>query len=317
MAENFAIIGTGGFVAPRHLDAIKKTGNRVAVAVDRNDAVGILDKYFPEAKFFLDVEKFIEYIDYRKKNPSEKISFISICTPNYLHYYHAYISMRLGANVICEKPLVINPDHLNSLLEMERETGQIVYGISQLRFSPTLRRLKHEIQNGDTKKREVSLTYITSRGDWYSSSWKSYAEKSGGLAMNIGFHLFDLLLWIFGDVEDTKVYLSERERMAGYLRMQRANVKWLLSVNNKDISSDSNNSKSMISRSLNLDGSIIDFSDVSDSLHTDLFRETLQGNGLKILDLKPAVDLAYDIQNSDTTPLEGENHPMLTRGKNE
>ncbi len=235
--NNFAITGVAGYVAPRHLKAIKDTGNNLIAAVDPHDSVGILDSFFPQTSFFTEIERFDRHLEkLRRSNQDDKLDYLTICSPNHLHDAHMRLALRLGADVICEKPLVLNPWNLDLLEELEEETNSKIFTVLQLRLHPSLIKLKNEIDNSDpSKKHNVELSYITSRGLWYHYSWKAHPQKSGGIATNIGIHLFDLLIWIFGDIKECHVHHRNSNAMGGFIELERANVKWFLSIDKNDL----------------------------------------------------------------------------------
>lgn len=304
MVKNFAITGVGGYIAPRHLKAIKDTGNNLIAAVDPNDSVGIIDRYFPEAAFFTEIERFDRHLEKLKRGGHEnKIDYLSICTPNNLHDAHIRLALRLGADAICEKPLVLNPWNLDALEELEAETGKRVYTILQLRVHPALIALKQKYTeedalNNGAKKHEVVLNYITSRGPWYHYSWKGMPERSGGLATNIGVHFFDLLLWLFGAAQESAVTLSESKKMAGNLELKNANVKWFLSINRGDLPPEAIEKEMSTYRSITVDGKEIEFTDGFTDLHTKVYEETLNGRGFGITDVRPSITLVQNIRSS-------------------
>ncbi|HYG18511.1 MAG TPA: Gfo/Idh/MocA family oxidoreductase, partial [Ohtaekwangia sp.] len=287
--KNFALIGVAGFVAPRHLKAIKETGNNLVAALDKFDQVGILDSYFPKSDFFTEFERFDRHLDKLKRNGT-KIDYVSICTPNYLHDSHIRFALRHQADAICEKPLVLNPWNVDALSEIERETGKKVYTILQLRLHPTIIALKEKIAKSDPQKiYDIDLSYITSRGNWYQISWKGDLSKSGGVATNIGIHFFDMLLWIFGDVQDSRVTAQSEHTAEGTLTLRRARVKWMLSIN-PDTLPDAVKAKGQRTfRSIRIEGEEIEFSEGFTDLHTRSYEEILKGNGFGLADAKPSI----------------------------
>jgi UDP-N-acetyl-2-amino-2-deoxyglucuronate dehydrogenase len=297
MMKNFALIGVAGFIAPRHLRAIKDTGNNLVAALDKHDNVGVLDSYFPNADFFTEFERFDRHLD-KLKRKGEKVDYFSICSPNYLHDSHIRFALRYGAHAICEKPLVLNPWNLDALAEMETETGKRVYTILQLRLHPSLIGLRERILNGPKEKcYEVDLRYITSRGHWYQSSWKGDLSKAGGIATNIGIHFFDMLIWIFGSVKNIKVDQLQSDHASGSLELERANVKWFLSINDEHLPNDMKAAGKRTYRSLKLAGEEIEFSEGFTDLHTKSYAEILKGNAFGIADAQPSIDLVYKIRN--------------------
>jgi len=294
--KKFALIGAAGFIAPRHLKAMKDNGCDLVAAVDKHDNVGILDSYFPNADFFTEFERFDRHID-KLKRKGEKVDFISICSPNYLHDSHIRFSLRAGAEAICEKPLVLNPWNLDALLEIERETGRKVNTILQLRLHPSIIALREQVRAaGPDKIYEVNLIYITSRGHWYQSSWKGDNAKSGGIATNIGIHFFDMLMWIFGELQDIDVTTYRPDQASGRLRLKQANVEWFLSINAQHLPADVIASGKRTFRTLTMEGTEIEFSDGFTDLHTKSYAEILKGNGFGISEAKPSLDLVYQIR---------------------
>ena len=295
--KNFALIGAGGYIAPRHMKAIKETGNNLIAALDKNDSVGILDNYFPEADFFTEFERFDRHLE-KLKRQGTHIDYVTICSPNYLHDAHIRFGLRLGADVICEKPLVLNPWNVDALMEMEKETGKKVYTILQLRLHPAIIALKEKILKGPKdKKYKINLKYITSRGHWYNVSWKGDVHKSGGIATNIGIHFFDMLLWIFGDVRTNDVYKHDKNVASGKLILDKAEVSWFLSIDAKDLPKEIATSGKRIFRSITIDGEEFEFSDGFTELHNRSYEEILKGNGFQIEETKRSIQLVHDIRN--------------------
>ncbi len=309
--RNFAVIGVGGYVAARHLNAIKANGNRVVAALDKSDSVGILDSYFPNAEFFTEFERFDRHVEkLRRMGENSRIHYVSICSPNYLHDAHIRFALRIHAHPICEKPLVINPWNIDPLEELERDYGKKIYCILQLRLHPVLIDLKEQIQKEQASKRHViDMTYITSRGRWYFSSWKGDPEKSGGIATNIGIHFFDMLMWIFGDVRYHELHYSDPTRMAGFLRLERADVRWFLSVNRTDLPA---HAAGPTYRSISIDGQEIEFSGKFTDLHTLVYRDILSGGGCGINEVRPSINLVHALRSSVVHQAENaRRHPML------
>lgn len=296
--KNFAIIGVGGYIAPRHLRAIRDTGNRLIAAVDPKDSVGILDQFGFDVRFFTEIERFDRHLEKLRRGPeAERVHYISVCSPNYLHDAHCRLAMRVGADVICEKPLVINPWNLDALAELEAETGRKVNTVLQLRLHPELMKLRQTLLAARTNRQhDVVLKYITSRGAWYHVSWKGDAEKSGGVATNIGIHLFDLLLWLFGEAGEVKVYQADAQRMAGFIEMEFARVRWSLSVDHHDLPFPAQPGQKSTYRSITVDGQEIEFSEGFSDLHTRVYAETLAGNGFSIADARPSITLTHRIR---------------------
>ena len=294
--KNFALIGAAGFIAPRHMKAIKETGNNLVAALDKHDNVGILDSYFPNADFFTEFERFDRHLD-KLKRKGDKIDYISICSPNYLHDSHIRYALRYGADAICEKPLVLNPWNLDALAEIEKETGKKVYTILQLRLHPSIIALREKIKNGPKDKiYDVDLTYITSRGNWYHSSWKGDASKSGGVATNIGIHFFDMLIWIFGDVKENKVNQLTDETASGFIELSQARVNWNLSIDYNQIPQEIRSQGKRTFRSLMMEGEQIEFSDGFTDLHTKSYEGILKGQGFGIAETRPSIELAKAIR---------------------
>jgi UDP-N-acetyl-2-amino-2-deoxyglucuronate dehydrogenase len=295
--KNFALIGAAGFIAPRHMKAIKETKNNLVAALDKHDNVGILDSYFPNADFFTEFERFDRHLD-KLKRKGDKIDYISICSPNYLHDSHIRYALRYGADAICEKPLVLNPWNLDALAEIEKETGRNLYTILQLRLHPSIIALREKVKNGPKDKiYDVDLTYITSRGNWYHSSWKGDSSKSGGVATNIGIHFFDMLIWIFGDVTKNEVKQLTTDTAAGYLELGRARVTWMLSIDYDQIPQDVKAAGKRTFRSLTMEGEQIEFSDGFTDLHTRSYEEILKGNGFGLTETRASIELVYSIRN--------------------
>jgi UDP-N-acetyl-2-amino-2-deoxyglucuronate dehydrogenase len=313
MSKNFAIIGVGGYVAPRHLKAIRDTGNRLVASVDPKDSVGILDQYSFDASFFTEIERFDRHIEKLRLGAEEDcIHYITICSPNYLHDAHCRLALRAGADVICEKPLVVNPWNLDALAQLEEETGRQINTILQLRVHPELLKLKESIeQEMSNRHHEVTLTYITSRGPWYFYSWKGAPEKSGGIATNIGIHFFDLLIWLFGQPGEIRVYHSDSHRMAGFIELERARVKWFLSIDHNDLPFQSQPGKKNTFRSITVDGKEIEFSEGFTDLHTRVYEETLAGRGFRIEDARPSIELTHRIRTALISNQDEMVHPML------
>jgi len=309
---NFALIGAAGFVAPRHMKAISDTGHRLVAATDPNDAVGILDHYSFDVRFFPEIERFDRHLDKLRRGPEEqRIHWVSICSPNYLHDAHIRLALRNGANVICEKPLVINPWNLTALEELERETGRRIDTVLQLRLHPAIVALKAEIDAAPAgSRRDVLLTYITSRGPWYHVSWKGIEERSGGIATNIGIHFFDMLMWLFGRVQGVEVHLREKGRMAGFIELERADVRWLLSVERQDLPFTPQMGGRTTFRSVTIDGQEIEFTEGFTDLHTRVYEKSLALQGFGIGDARPSIELVHRIR---TIPLGATalRHPKL------
>jgi UDP-N-acetyl-2-amino-2-deoxyglucuronate dehydrogenase len=297
MPKNFAITGVGGFVAPRHLKAIQDTGNRLVAAVDPHDAVGILDRFAFDVRFFTEFERFDRHLEKLRRGPAEdRVDFVSVCSPNYLHDAHIRLALRVGANAICEKPLVINPWNLDGLQEIEHETGKKVFTVLQLRLHPDLLALKAKLDASPAKMHDVTLNYITGRGRWYNVSWKGSEERSGGVVTNIGIHFFDLLLWLFGGVESSTVFNREATKASGLLELARARVRWSLSTDIRDLPFTPHVGGKTTFRSIRVDGSEVEFSEGFVDLHTKVYQDVLDGGGFGIDDARPAIALAHRIR---------------------
>ncbi|MFN8413216.1 MAG: Gfo/Idh/MocA family oxidoreductase [Anaerolineales bacterium] len=311
MSKNFAVIGVGGYIAPRHLRAIRDTGNQLVAAVDPKDSVGILDQYSFDVKFFTEIERFDRHLEKLRRGIDEnRVHYVTVCSPNYLHDSHCRLALRVGADVICEKPLVINPWNFDALEELEAETKRRVYTILQLRVHPALIELRTSLQKSN-QIHEVELSYITSRGPWYQVSWKGHEDKSGGVATNIGVHFFDLLIWLFGSVNGVKVYHSDESRMSGFIELERARVKWFLSVDKNDLPDSAKSGNKTTFRSITVDGKEIEFSEGFTDLHTRVYEETLAGRGFGIADARPSINLTYAIRTAPISPKDELVHPML------
>ena len=313
MMKNFALIGAAGYVAPRHMKAIKDTGNRLVAALDKHDAMGIIDSYFPDGEFFVEFERFDRHIEKLKRQGEEKrVNYVSIASPNYLHDAHIRFALRVGAHAICEKPLVLNPWNVDALNEIEKETGARVNAILQLRLHPTMKELKQRVEKGPRdKKADIDLTYITSRGRWYAISWKGDISKSGGIATNIGIHFFDMLQWIFGKTQWNVVHLLQPTKAAGFLELEGARVRWFLSLDSKDLPEAARACAKTTYRSITVDGEELEFSEGFTDLHTLSYQEILAGNGFGLDDTKPSIETAFEIRNAREAPLRGDYHPLV------
>ncbi len=315
VAKNFAITGVGGYIAPRHLRAIRDTGNRLCAALDPSDSVGILDQYSFDVRFFTEFERFDRHIEkLRRGDPADRIDYVSICSPNHLHDAHIRFALRVGADAICEKPLVLNPWNCDALQELENEFGRRIFSILQLRVHPAMMALKRQLQHeAATRKHEICLTYVTSRGRWYFVSWKGNEERSGGLATNIGIHFFDLLIWLFGPVEHSDVHFAAPTCTGGYLELERARVNWFLSVDREDLPQDALDAGRTTFRSIMVDGEKVEFSEGFTDLHTRMYEEILAGRGFGIDDVRPSIQLAHDIRHATPSGVRAESHPFLGR----
>lgn len=310
--KRFALIGAGGYIAPRHLKAIKETGNIVVAALDKNDSVGILDSYFPDADFFTEFERFDRHLELLRRNKGQSVDYVSICSPNYLHDAHIRFALRIRADAICEKPLVLNPWNVTGLTDIEKETGKCIYSILQLRLHPAIVALKERIDKSpENKTFDIDLTYITSRGHWYMASWKGDMSKSGGIATNIGVHFFDILSWIFGGARKNIVHKHGPMRAAGFLELDRARVRWFLSLERRDLPFAPGAGKPTTYRSITVDGEEIEFSGGFADLHTESYRQILAGGGFGLQDVISSVEIVSDIRNAEPVGLKGDYHPLL------
>jgi UDP-N-acetyl-2-amino-2-deoxyglucuronate dehydrogenase len=311
--HNFAITGVAGFIAPRHLNAIRDTGNRLVAAADPHDAVGILDRYSFDTRFFTEIERFDRHLEKLRRGPEAgRVTWLTICSPNYLHDAHVRLALRIGANVICEKPLVINPWNLDALEELAAETGGVVNTVLQLRLHPELVALKRQIAESPSHVRhQVCLTYVTARGGWYDVSWKGSIEHSGGVVTNIGIHFFDMLLWLFGSVEANEVHIREPKKAAGNLELERASVRWFLSTDARDLPFAPAPGSRTTFRSIEVNGKEIEFTDGFADLHTEIYREALAGRGFTIADARPSIELAHRIRTQPLSPVNAGAHPQL------
>ncbi len=308
--KNFVLIGASGYIAPRHLKAVKDTGNNLLAAYDPFDSVGVMDSYFPNADFFVEFERFDRHVD-KLKRKNIPVDYVSICSPNYLHDSHIRFGLRNGANVICEKPLVLNPWNAQSLIDLEKETGKHINNILQLRLHPNIIELKKKVEESPKDKVfEFDLTYITSRGNWYYTSWKGDVSKSGGIATNIGIHFFDMLTWIFGETKKNVVHVHTHDRAAGYLEFTKARVRWFLSINADTLPESAKQKNMRTYRSMNLEGQEIEFSDGFTDLHTNSYNEIIKGNGFTVKDAMPSIEIAYTIRKETPIGLKGDYHPF-------
>jgi UDP-N-acetyl-2-amino-2-deoxyglucuronate dehydrogenase len=308
--KQFGVIGLSGYIAPRHIKAIKETNNNLLAATDPHDNVGFLDSYYPEASFFTEYERFDRYMD-KLQNASSGVDFVSVCSPNYLHDAHIKSALRWGADAICEKPLVLNPWNLDTLLRLEKETGNRTWNILQLRLHPSIIALKEKVKNSpSTLIHEVDLTYITSRGLWYYASWKGDVSKSGGIATNIGIHFFDMLTWIFGAVKSNKVQIHTHDRAAGILELEKANVRWFLSINGDTLPKNIKEKGQTTFRSITVDKEEVEFSNGFTDLHTESYKQIIAGNGFGIEDARTSIEIVHEIRKQNPVGLVGEYHPF-------
>ncbi len=302
--KNFALTGVAGYIAPRHLKAIKETGNRLIAAVDPHDSVGILDSYYPDASFFTEFERFDRHLEMlRRSDKDTKVEYLSICSPNHLHDAHIRLALRIGADAICEKPLVLNPWNLDRLEELEEEFGKRIYTILQLRLHPSLIRIKKDLDRGtNNTKHTVRLSYITTRGKWYRYSWKGNSERSGGITTNIGIHFFDMLIWLFGRVQNSIVSIRTEDKAGGMLELDHANVEWFLSLDAKDLPTEQYHKNGRATfRSIAVDGEELEFSEGFTDLHTRVYEEVIAGRGFGIEDARPSIELVHSIRNVKMT----------------
>ncbi len=312
--KNFAVAGVGGFVAPRHLKAIHETGNRLVAAVDPRDSVGVLDQYTFDVRFFTEIERFDRYLERLRRGPEEgRVHYLSVCSPNYLHDAHCRLGLRVKADVICEKPLVINPWNLDALAELEHETGRRIWTVLQFRVHDKLVALREQLASSTSGKHEVVLTYVTVRGNWYDISWKGQIDKSGGVPTNIGIHFFDMLIWMFGSVTGARVHLNDARRAAGFIELERARVRWFLSIDAKDLPYAAVPGTRTSHRSITVDGTEIDFSDGAMDLHTRVYERTLAGKGFGLADARPSIQIAHDLRGAGISGPGTEAHPLLSK----
>ena len=308
--KNFALIGAAGYIAPRHMKAIKDSGNKLLAAFDPYDGVGIMDSHFPNADYFTEFERFDRHVD-RLKRTASKIDFVSVCSPNYLHDSHIRFGLKSGADVICEKPIVLNPWNIDALQEVEEESDQQIYTILQLRHHEAIKALKKKVENGPKDKvYDIDLTYLTSRGKWYFTSWKGDLEKSGGIATNIGVHFFDMLTWVFGNLKSQTVHQHTHDRASGIMHLERANVRWFLSINYDLIPEREKLQGKRTYRSITVNGEEIEFSQGFTELHTDSYDAILNGEGYRIRDTREAIQIVHDIRHAKPLGLQGDYHPL-------
>jgi UDP-N-acetyl-2-amino-2-deoxyglucuronate dehydrogenase len=315
-SSNFAIIGVAGYVAPRHLKAIREVGGRLLAAADPKDSVGILDQFSFDVRFFTEIERLDRHLEKLRRGPNAgRVHYLSVCSPNYLHDAHCRLGMRLNADVICEKPLVINPWNLDALQKLEEETGQCIFTVLQLRLHPKLLELRENLRAKPGRPHQVELTYITSRGPWYDVSWKASVEKSGGVPTNIGIHLFDLLLWLFGDVRRSDVHVNDVRRCAGAIELERAQVRWFLSIEPNDLPFPAQPGGRTTFRAIKVDGVDIEFSDGFGELHTRVYQMTLAGQGFRIADARPSIELVHGIRTATVVEPGDDSHPLARKSR--
>ncbi len=315
--KNFALIGVAGYIAVRHVRAIRETGNKLVASLDRFDSVGFMDSYFPDADFFTEFERFDRHIA-KLNRLGTRVNYVSICSPNYLHDSHIRFAMRNGADAICEKPLVLNPWNIDALGDYEKETGKKIWNILQLRLHPAIIELREAVKNGPADKiYDVDLSYITSRGNWYHYSWKGEEEKSGGIATNIGVHFFDMLSWIFGDIKENVVHTLKKDKAAGYLELEKARVRWFLSIDYDDIPKGIKKNGQRTYRSITVDGKEIEFSGGFTDLHTMSYEKILEGKGFGLDAGRSAIQTVYNIRNSEPIGIKGDYHPIIKNIKHD
>lgn len=314
--KNFALIGAAGYIAPRHMKAIKETGNNLVAALDKNDSVGVIDSYFPDADFFIEFERFDRHIDMLRRKGT-KVDYVSIASPNYLHDSHIRFALKEGAHAICEKPLVLSPWNIDALQVVEQETGMRVYNILQLRLHPSIIELKTKVEKAlaenPNKIFDVDLTYLTSRGHWYFTSWKGDEDKSGGIATNIGVHFYDMLSWIFGDIKENVVNVSRPDVASGYLEFANARVRWFLSVNYDYIPEEVKATGQRTYRSITIEGEELEFSGGFTDLHTVSYQDVLNGGGFGLEEARQSIQIVHDIRNAEVIGAKGEYHPFVTK----
>ncbi len=310
MKKDFALIGVAGYIAVRHLKAMRETHNNLVAALDLYDSVGIIDSYFPDTDFFVEFERFDRHID-KLRREGKQVDYISICSPNYLHDSHIRFALRSQANAICEKPLVLNPWNFEGLADYEKDTGKKVFNVLQLRLHPSIKALRDKIRKGPKDKiHDIDLTYITSRGNWYHYSWKGNLQKSGGIATNIGIHFFDMLIWIFGDVTQNITHRLEEDKASGYLELEQARIRWYLSIDANDLPAAVKEKGQSTFRSIMMDDEEIEFSHGFIDLHTHTYQEILAGNGFPLEESKKSIEVVYTIRNAEPVGCKGDFHPL-------
>lgn len=312
--QHFALIGAAGFIAPRHMKAIKDTGNLLVAAVDKSDSVGIIDSYFPDARFFVEFERFDRHVDKLRRN-GQPVAYVSIASPNYLHDAHIRFALRSGAHAICEKPLVLNVWNIDALAEIQREQGRQIYNILQLRLHPAIielrERVRRELAADPGRMYDLDLTYLTSRGRWYFISWKGDLSKSGGVATNIGVHFFDMLSWIFGPVRENQVHLRQEDAVAGFLHLAHARVRWFLSVNEAYLPNEAKAKGQRTFRAITVDGDAFEFSEGFTELHTAAYRHILEGPGFPLEEARPSIEIVHAIREAQPLGVQGDYHPLV------
>jgi len=315
--KNFGLIGAAGYIAPRHMKAIKETGNNLVVALDKYDGIGIMDSHFPQADFFTEFERFENFVDQWHRNGNQKIEYVAITSPNYLHASHIGFALRNGAHAICEKPLVLNPNDIDMLQKIEQETGKKVYNILQLRLHDSIIALKEkiaqELKSDPDKIYDIDLTYLTSRGKWYFASWKGDESKSGGIASNIGVHFFDMLSWIFGPIEENVAHIKQSDVNAGYMKLKNARVRWFLSVNYDYIPEDVKTNGKTTYRSITVDGEEFEFSEGFTDLHTTSYKHILEGGGFGLQEARNSINIVSEIRKLPALGAVGDYHPFCKK----
>ena len=308
--KNFSLIGAAGYIAPRHMKAIQDTNNDLVAAYDPNDSVGIMDSYFPKSDFFVEFERFERHVE-KLKRSGNQLDYVSICSPNYFHDSHIRFGLRSNADVICEKPIVLNPWNIDALLDIEKESNNRIYSILQLRLHPSILALKRKIENGPKDKiYDVDLSYLTSRGNWYYTSWKGDNQKSGGIATNIGVHFYDMLSWIFGDLKRNDVHVLTHDRASGYLEFEQARVRWILSINYDTIPEEIKKTGARTYRSITIEGEELEFSGGFTDLHTESYKNILDGKGFGIAETRQSIEIVHDIRHKSPIGLKGDYHPF-------
>jgi UDP-N-acetyl-2-amino-2-deoxyglucuronate dehydrogenase len=309
--KNFALLGASGYIAPKHLKAIKETNNNLIAALDKFDSVGVMDSYFPNADFFVEFERFDRHIEKLKRNQDINLDYVSICTPNYLHDAHIRMALRSGADAICEKPIVLNPWNIDALAAIEKESQGKINTILQLRLHESIILLKNKVDLANKKgKYDIDLTYITSRGKWYDVSWKGDESKSGGIATNIGVHFYDMLSWIFGDVQENTVHLRDKNKAAGYLEFENARVRWFLSIDENDLPDEIKEKNQRTFRAITIDNEALEFSAGFTELHTKSYKKILLNKGFGLEEVRKSIEIVHDIRNNGIT-IKGEKHPFI------
>jgi UDP-N-acetyl-2-amino-2-deoxyglucuronate dehydrogenase len=315
--KNFALIGAAGYIAPRHMKAIKETGNTLVAAFDKYDGIGIMDSHFPQAHFFTEFERFDRFVDKFHREHDKKIEYIAIASPNYLHDSHIRFALKSGAHAICEKPLVLNPHNIDQLKVIEKETGNKVYTILQLRLHESIialkNKIKKELLENPEKIYDLDLTYLTSRGKWYFVSWKGDEAKSGGIASNIGVHFFDMLSWIFGPLEENIVHIKQADTNAGYMKLKNARVRWFLSINYNYIPDDIKSIGKSTYRSIKVDGEEFEFSEGFTDLHTTSYKHILEGGGFGLDEARNSIEIVSNIRKLSPIGLNGNYHPFCEK----